>query len=146
MQGLLELHGVALERMLAAIAERQPADPALIDTIAKDELIGNVLLLHGLHPTDLETRVREAIDRVRPYLVSHGGDVELLRIANGKVRVRMHGDWHDDVSPLTLRRTIEEAIYDMAPDITAIEIDGVPTMARAQERNGATRLALPLVH
>ena len=38
----------------------------------------HLLLLHGLHPVPLEARVRAALDEVRPYLESHGGDVELL--------------------------------------------------------------------
>jgi Fe-S cluster biogenesis protein NfuA len=145
-QGLLELHSAALEKLLGAIAESGPAGLALIDTVAQDELVGNVLLLYGLHPADLETRVRQALAKVGPYLESHGGGVELLRIASCKVRVRMHGDWHDDVSPLMLRRAIEEAIYDKAPDVTAIAIDGVPAHERMYQNTGHARMALPLVH
>ena len=103
-QGLLELHAVAFEKLLGVITERGPDGLTLIDTIAADELVGNVLLLYGLHPADLETRIRQALDNVQPYLAAHGGGVELLRVANGKVRVRMHGDWHSDVSPLVLQR------------------------------------------
>jgi Fe-S cluster biogenesis protein NfuA len=145
-QGLLEMHGAALEKLLGAIADNGPGGSALIQSVAEDELVGNVLLLYGLHPVDLETRVRQALDKVQPYLESQGGGSELLRIANGKVRLRLHGDWHADISPLALRRAVEQAIYDKAPDVAAIEIDGVPAIAHANETNGRARVALPLVH
>jgi Fe-S cluster biogenesis protein NfuA len=143
-QVLLDLHAAALERLLGTIAERGPDGLALIDAIAEDELVGHILLLYGIHPLDLESRVRLALDKVRPWLESHGGSIELLRIANNKVRVRLQGNWHEDVSPLTLQRFVEEAIYDKAPDVTDIAVDGLP--AAMQDDNGNARLTLPLVH
>ena len=35
--------------------------------------------------------MREALDSVRPYLESHGGDVELLGIEDGVARLRLRG-------------------------------------------------------
>ena len=46
-----------------------------------DGVVASLLLMHGLYPVPLEDRVREALDSVRPYMESHGGDVELLGIA-----------------------------------------------------------------
>ena len=44
--------------------------------------------MHGLHPYDVEERVERALDGVRPYLGSHGGDVELLEVTDdGVVRL-----------------------------------------------------------
>jgi Fe-S cluster biogenesis protein NfuA len=144
-QGLLDLHAAALERLLGTIAASGPQGLALIDTAARDELVGHVLLLYGLHPDDLETRVRQALDSIQPALQSKGGAVELLRVADGKVRVRLHGDWRGDVSPQMLHHTVEEAIYDTAPDVTAIAIDGVPVLPQVKETVGHARFALPLV-
>ena len=93
-QTLLDLHGAALERMLTTIAESGEAGQKLIDAAASDDLVGSVLLLHGLHPLDLEARVRLALDGVRPQLRSHGGDVELLGVADGVVRLRIRGSDH----------------------------------------------------
>ena len=42
-------------------------------------------------PCRVEERVREALDEVRPYLESHGGDVELLGVEDGVVRLRLQG-------------------------------------------------------
>ena len=73
--------------------------------------MGGLLLLHGLHPLDLEARVRQALDKVRPYLRSHGGNVELLGVDEGVVRLRLEGSCHGcPSSAATMRQTIEEAI------------------------------------
>src|SRR5262245_44423069 len=99
---------------------------AIVDSFAHDDVVGGLLLLHGLHPLDLKTRVSQALDKVRPYLRSHGGNVELLRIdPDGVVRLRMQGSCHGcPSSAMTLKLAIEEAIYEQAPDVMAIEVEG----------------------
>jgi Fe-S cluster biogenesis protein NfuA len=85
-----------------------------------------MLLLYGLHPLELETRVRQALDTVRPSLESHGGDVELLGIDEGVVRVRLQGSSSGHVCPSTTatqRQALEAAVYDAAPDVVALEIE-----------------------
>ncbi len=77
---LMELHGAALERMLGMIHEAGGPADGLIDQFGDDELVGSLLLLYGLHPVDLETRVRQALEKTRPYLRSHGGNVELAGV------------------------------------------------------------------
>ena len=125
-QAILELHGTALERMLEQIAEAGDTGLATIGALARDDLVGSLLLLHGLHPQDMETRVRLALDKVRPYLRSHGGDVELLGVAGSEVRLRMQGSCHGcPSSALTLKTAIEESIQEKAPDVTSIQVEGV---------------------
>lgn len=125
MQAVLDLHGAGLEKILEHLAGTD-AGAALIDALGRDELVGGLFLLHGLHPVDLETRVRQALDKVRPYLRSHGGNVELLSAADGKVRLRMEGSCHGcPSSAVTLKLAIEEAIYAAAPDLAALEVEGV---------------------
>jgi len=124
-QVLLDLHGAGLERILERIAATGDAGLALIDSLAKDDLISSLLLLYGLHPIDLETRVRQALEKVRPYLHSHGGNVELLGLAEGVVHLRLQGSCHGcPSSAMTLKTTIEEAIMEMAPDAAGIEVEG----------------------
>jgi Fe-S cluster biogenesis protein NfuA len=145
-QAILDLHGAGLERMLEHIAAAGDVGLALIGSLAQDDLVGSLLLLYGLHPLDLETRVRQALDKVRPYLRSHGGNVELLGVAEGVVRLRMEGSCHGcPSSAATLKLSIEEAIYDKAPDVTAIEVEG-GTAGEAQVGNGRARVALPILH
>lgn len=125
-QSLMELHGAGLERMMEISAESGVPGHAIIDGFARDDLVGGLLLLYGLHPLDLETRVMQALDKVRPYLESHGGNVEVLGIEDGVVRLRLQGSCKScPSSSMTLKLAIEEAIYEAAPDVTAIEAEGV---------------------
>jgi Fe-S cluster biogenesis protein NfuA len=113
-QALVELYGEALRRVVAG------ADPA------RDELLSHLLLVHDLHPVDAETRVRRALDDVRPYLGSHGGDVELLGVEDGVARLRLGGTCNGcPSSAVTLRNAIEEAILRAAPELERIDAEGV---------------------
>lgn len=125
-QALMEFHGAGLERLMEIVADTGESGYAVFDSLAKDDLVGNMLLLYGLHPTPLETRVTQALDKVRPYLDSHGGNVELLGIDNGVVRLRMQGSCKScPSSSMTLKLAIEEAIFAAAPDVVSIEAEGV---------------------
>ncbi len=123
---VLELHSVGLARVLELVSQSGDQCAALSDELANDELVGSLLLLHGLHPLGLETRVARALESVRPYLESHGGNVELMDISDGSVRLRLEGSCHGcPSSTLTLKSTIEEAVYAAAPDITGLEVEGL---------------------
>ncbi len=67
-QGLLDLHASCLEKVLNAIAQLGEPGEALIDSLAQDDMVGNVLLLFDLHPLDMETRVLQEFDEVRPMV------------------------------------------------------------------------------
>jgi len=117
-QALLDLYGEGLRRIL------ERADPG---ALADDELVSHLLLLHDLHPLPVETRVREALEGVRPYLESHGGDVELVGVdEEGVVHLRMSGSCNGcPSSTMTLKLAIEDAIQRTAPEIERIEAEGV---------------------
>ncbi len=126
MQSLMEFHGAGLERMMEIVAEAGEPGYAVFDNFARDGLVGSMLLLYGLHPVPLEERVTRALDKVRPYLDSHGGNVELLGVDEGVVRLRLQGSCKScPSSAMTLKLAIEEAIYEAAPDVAAIEAEGV---------------------
>ncbi len=125
-QALLNMYGEGLERLLELTVETEASGLALIDTFASDELLSSLFLLHGLHPIDIETRVLEALDEVRPYLKSHGGNVELVKIEDGKAYLRLDGSCNGcSSSTMTLKSTIEEAINKAAPDLNGLEVEGV---------------------
>ena len=112
-QTLATLYGEALARFLAG------ADPL------EDELLSHLLLVHDLHPVDVEMRVQQALDEVRPYLGSHGGDVELLAVDDGVARLRLGGTCNGcPSSTVTLRNAIEEAVMKAAPELERIEAEG----------------------
>ena len=122
-EALLDLYGEGLARLVGYVAERD--DGALAEALAGDELVAHLLLLHGLHPMPLAARVQQALDGVRPYLDSHGGDVELLGVDEGVVRLRLEGSCSGcPSSAVTLKHAIEDAIHKAAPDIERIEADG----------------------
>src|SRR5918999_1196212 len=122
---LLDLYGEGLARMMEVVAEGEERERTF-DAFAEDELVSHLLLLHGLHPLDLETRVVRALEEVRPYLLSHGGNVELLGVEEGVARLRMEGSCKGcPSSTMTLKLAIEEAIQKSAPDLEGIEAEGV---------------------
>jgi Fe-S cluster biogenesis protein NfuA len=123
-QAVLDLHGTGLERILALLAEAGEPGAAVLDACAGDGVVGGLLLLHGLHPSAVEDRVLQALDQVRPYLRSHGGNVELLGVDEGIVRLRLEGSCHGcPSSAVTMKQTIEEAIFARAPDVIAVELE-----------------------
>jgi len=119
-QGLLELYGAGLERIVEEIAARD-REGEIAGALAGDELVAHLLLIHGLHPRPLEARVGEALDSVRPYLESHGGSVELLGIDGTAVRLRLDGSCSGcPSSSITLKLAIENAIRTSAPEIEEV--------------------------
>jgi Fe-S cluster biogenesis protein NfuA len=138
-QAVLDLHRAGLERMLEGL------DASVIDACAGDEVVSGMLLLHGLHPLDLETRVRQALEEVRPSLHGHGGDVELVEVRDGVVRLRLEGNCHGcPSSSATMRQTVEEAIIGKAPDAFAVEVEGL-VEETSVNGNDQARLALPML-
>ena len=129
---LLELYDDAMHRIHALLSEEQRA------VLAEDPVVASVLLMHDLYPVPLEDRVTEALDSVRPYLDSHGGDVELVGVEDGVVRLRMQGSCKGcPSSAATLKLAIEDAIHKTAPDVDGIEAEGA-----VEEPAGVTQLPM----
>jgi hypothetical protein len=99
-QTLLELYGEGLARVM----QRVPAEVA--QALAADDLLGHLLLVHGLHPVDLETRVRKALPR----------GVDLVSVQDGSAQVRV-------VGACLSEEFIERAILDAVPDLEAVQFD-----------------------
>jgi Fe-S cluster biogenesis protein NfuA/nitrite reductase/ring-hydroxylating ferredoxin subunit len=125
-QLLMEFHGAGLERMLEIVHESGPSGDSVIETLGRDQSVRSLLLLYGLHPDGLETRVLAALEKTRPYLKSHGGNVNLVGVDDlGAVTLRLEGNCHGcPSSSATMKLAVEEAIYDAAPDVTAIIVQG----------------------
>jgi Fe-S cluster biogenesis protein NfuA/nitrite reductase/ring-hydroxylating ferredoxin subunit len=128
-QVLLDLYGEGMARMMEAVAEGEESERTF-EAFAEDELVSHLLLLHGLHPLDVEARVVRALEEVRPYLQSHGGNVELLGVEGGVARLRMQGSCDGcPSSAMTLKLAIEEAVQKAAPDLEGIEAEEAEGMA-----------------
>jgi hypothetical protein len=107
-EALLEYHGAGLGRILEISGESAKRE------LARDPLVASMLLLYDLHPDDFETRIRRAVDALP--------GVELVSIADGVVGLRA-------TSAGTQRAAVEQALYEVAPEIVAIEMEGLPTPA-----------------
>ncbi len=111
------LYGAGLERII------QLGEPGLAERLATDDLVASLLLVHGLHPHDAYHRVSDALDRVRPYLGSHGGDVDLLDVTGDTVRLAFTGSCKScPSSAVTLELAVEDAVRAAAPEIFSIEV------------------------
>ncbi len=120
-----ELYGAGLSTILEIIVEAE--DAPLLDRVVSDQLVGNLLVIHGLHPFDLPTRIGAALSKVRPYLASHGGDVEVLDVdaEAGRIVIRLLGSCDGcPSSSVTLKLAVEDAIHAAAPEIAHIVVDG----------------------
>jgi Fe-S cluster biogenesis protein NfuA len=137
-QAVVELYGEALRR----IVELHGVGTQL----ATDELLSHLLMVHDLHPVDVETRVARALEEVRPYLGSHGGDVELLGVSDGVARLRLNGTCDGcPSSTVTLTHSIEAAILRAAPEVERVEADGqgVPPLLQIRSPAVAPGPCLP---
>ncbi|OBI78344.1 NifU family protein [Mycobacterium sp. E740] len=128
-----DLYGAGLERMLRIAVG---TDDELADRFVDDDLVASLLLVHGLHPHGVARRVADALDSVRPYLGSHGGDVTLLEIVDGPdgatVRLQFTGSCKScPSSAVTLELTVEDAIRAAAPEVASIEVVAADTPADA---------------
>lgn len=100
-------------------------------------MIETLLNQTGGMVSDLETRIRRAIEHVKPYLLVDGGGVELVSIdaACGVVEVCFVGACKTcSLSPMTLRAGIERAILHEAPEIRRIEAVTRPDLELRFER------------
>jgi Fe-S cluster biogenesis protein NfuA/nitrite reductase/ring-hydroxylating ferredoxin subunit len=119
---MLELYGEGLERIVEALA----AVPEVRDALAQDGIVASLLLIHGLYPVPLAERVEAALVSVRPYMQSHGGGVELVRLEGGVAHLRLRGSCDGcPASTSTLELAIREALDEAAPDLDGIEVEGL---------------------
>jgi Fe-S cluster biogenesis protein NfuA len=126
MQSLMDLHGAAIEKALDIVADSGEPGMAIIDRLGRDPLVSSVLILYGLHPEDLETRIVKAVDKMRPQLRKQGCEVELVSVNDGAIRLRVETGSHTCGSTAkTLQATLEGTMYDAAPDLTSLVIEGL---------------------
>ena len=124
---VLRFHASGLAQIVRYLAQAGPAGRELLDALAGDELTSSLLVLHDLHPEDVQSRVLRALEQVRPLLGQHGGNVTFIDMTpTGTIRLRLEGNCHGCASSqLTLRGAIEQAIYAAAPDIAGLEVEGL---------------------
>lgn len=115
MEAVLELHGAGLERIMELTFDAGEPGMALIRRFAGDGLVSSLLLLHGLHPDDIETRVQHVLGKLN-------GQAELSGVFEGVVRVRLNG------SGCGLKDSVEAAIREAVPDAVDIVVEESPSL------------------
>lgn len=127
LKGIDQVHREAIAR-LANLLDHH----GMLQQAAADPLIGQVLDLYDLLPLDESSQVDRALDEVRPYIHSHGGQIELLEVSDGIVRLRLAGACSGcSGSAMTLRRGVEAALREGFPGFLEMVVEEpAPTPAR----------------
>ena len=113
-QAVMDFHAGGLERMMQVVSDADSSG-RVKQALGADELVSSILLLHDLHPLDLQARVARALDQTA--FQSRGAKVELLSTDGGIVRVQIEGG-------LGLRAAVEKALANAAPDAEHIALEG----------------------
>ena len=142
---VIAMYGDGLERMMAVVRDSRVAGATILDQFAQDGTVASLLLIHDLYPVDLHARVTEALDTVRPYMESHGGNVELVSLQDGVARLALEGSCNGcSASRATLELAIKQALDEHAPDLAGLEVDGVVEAGAAPSGSSAAATALPM--
>jgi Fe-S cluster biogenesis protein NfuA/nitrite reductase/ring-hydroxylating ferredoxin subunit len=145
MSAVLAMYGDGLTRIVAAIGRSREAGATILDELAQDGAVASLLLIHDLYPVSLEDRVVEALDTVRPYMESHGGNVEFLGIEDGVAKLALQGSCNGcAASRATLELAIKQALEEHAPDLDGLEVQGVSDPVSSGDLGGS--FELPMFH
>ncbi len=134
MESVLGFYGDGIARMMELVKRSGIGAQKAYNALLHDNVVRGLLLIHGLHPHDLATRLREALDKVRPYMESHGGNVELLGLENDFDRLRLQGSCKTcPSSAVTLELAVRSALEEACPDLAGFHVE---------EENGTIKVAL----
>ena len=136
---VIAMYGDGLARIMEVIGNSREAGATILDELSQDGAVASLLLIHDLYPVSLQERVIEALDTVRPYMESHGGNVELIGLEDGVAKLALQGSCNGcAASRATLELAIKQALDEHAPDLNGLEVEGV---TEPSELNGN---ALPM--
>ena len=123
---VIEMYGHGLTRIVEILDEAGEDAAPISQQLADDGVVGSLMLIHDLYPVPIGERVNEALDNVRPYMESHGGNVELISLEDGVARIRLEGSCDGcPASSSTLELAIKTALDETAPDLLGIEVEGL---------------------
>jgi len=133
-QLVMELHGAGLERILEILHSAGETGQSVLGTLGRDDMVSSLLVLYGLHPLGIEERINQAIEKANRQMRARDGSVELLSMEDGAVRLHLKANGHGPA----LKEVVEAAIFQAAPDITSLVIDG------AEDKQGFVPLEMLL--
>ena len=120
------MYGDGLAAIMSALAEEgRTAGRAIVAKLTDDPLVEGLLLLHGLHPLDVDERIQRALDGAGRTWARAGG-VQYLGVRDGAARLRLEGSCHGcPSSTVTVRLAIEGAVQDAAPEVAEVVVEGM---------------------
>jgi Fe-S cluster biogenesis protein NfuA len=122
-QSLLALYGNGLTRIFGRIQDAGAGGHDILQQLLEDPAVSGLLLIHGLHPIPMETRLRQALEKVRPYMQSHGGNIELLSLQDDVAHVKLEGTCKScPSSAITLELAVRRAVEEACPDLLGFEV------------------------
>jgi hypothetical protein len=133
-QLVMELHGTGLERILEILRGAGESAQSLVASLGRDDIVSSLLVLYGLHPLSFDERIHHAVEKANRQMRSRSATVELLGIEGEAVRLNLKANGHGSA----LKEVVEAAIYQEAPDVTSLSIDG------AAEKQGEKQGFVPL--
>lgn len=117
-----DFHEDALRKLVKIVRSTDEGKKLMLEAI-EDPSVYAMLLLHGIIKQNLYTKVAAVMEEIRPYLNSHGGNIELEKIEGNVVYVRMQGACSGcSLSAVTLKNGVEEAIKTRVPEIERVEM------------------------
>lgn len=115
LDGVDALHRLAITRLAALLGDTT-------SLAAADPAVAWLLEAYGIGVNDPQA-ASAALDEVRPYIHGHGGEVEVLGVTQGVVRVQLSGACSGcSAAAVTLRDQVEEALRDGLPGFVAMEV------------------------
>ncbi len=119
-------HREGLGRLVEMV--RQWRGEIFLEQIALDPIVGELLATYGLgvgvDTQAIQRVVQLALDEVRPYVHSHGGELEVLAVEDGVVRLRMLGTCDGcTAADATVRSRIEVALREHWIDFRRVELE-----------------------
>lgn len=135
------VHRVSLKRLSEQLEAR-----GVFRDVLQDEDIALLFTLYDLNPNDPTTRVERALELVRPYMRSHGGEVEVLEIEEtGLVHVRLQGACQTcSASSATLKNGIEAALREGLEGFTGLVVHEAEPEALNETLESTGLIGLPI--
>lgn len=137
---VLTLHGAAISRILEIVGDEKEGSHEIYERILDEADLRGVLLIHGLHPLDLETRLRLTLDRIRPEIQKQSGEIEVVTVRNGSVHLRVIATRKEGLArPVALEAALRKALSESCPDLVEIQVEGIPK----RENGNGLRILMP---
>ncbi len=126
LQSVMDLHGAVISRIVEVLSESGESGHTSLAKLGSDPLICGLLVLYGAHPVALGDRVAQAVEKARAQVRKHGGAVELIALDDSVVRLKIESagtGCHSSAE--AIKETVEQAILELAPEITRVIAHGV---------------------